>query len=235
MQLVLHTLHLQCLSKQVVSLAVLFAAAAAGVSAAACGGGGGLHRGASTQAQARAGDTCGGGSTTQGKCVWWRACCPQLLCSVYFTSRHRLWVQQRKTYMLQQLGAVDTQLVWAAAAAPNYIPTSAVFSFIVSTGRLSYATIMAAPHCCLHTPLCLPLVPPPPHPQWLEIKPGDDEKTIARKKKLLKSYKSKKRFQQMDIKQKERADSWQSFLKGKGSKPKQGGCWGREGQETNME
>lgn len=71
--------------------------------------------------------------------------------------------------------------------------------------------------------------------QWLEIKPGDDEKTIARKKKLLKSYKSKKRFQQMDIKQKERADSWQSFLKGKGSKPKQGGCWEREGQEMNME
>jgi hypothetical protein len=26
----------------------------------------------------------------------------------------------------------------------------------------------------------------------------------------------------MDIKQKERADNWQSFLKGKGSKPKQG-------------
>jgi hypothetical protein len=71
-----------------------------------------------------------------------------------------------------------------------------------------------------------PLPFPHHHPsQWLEIKPGDDEKTIARKKKLLKSYKSKKRFQQMDIKQKERADSWQSFLKGKGSKPKQGGCW----------
>jgi hypothetical protein len=65
--------------------------------------------------------------------------------------------------------------------------------------------------------------------QWLEIKPGDDEKTIARKKKLLKSYKSKKRFQQMDIKQKERQDNWQSFLKGKGGKPKQGegrGCAG---------
>jgi len=59
--------------------------------------------------------------------------------------------------------------------------------------------------------------------QWLEIKPGDDEKTIARKKKLLKSYKSKKRFQQMDIKTKEKQDNWQSFLKGKGSKPKQGG------------
>lgn len=60
------------------------------------------------------------------------------------------------------------------------------------------------------------------HLQWLEIKAGDDEKTIARKKKLLKSYKSKKRFQQMDIKQKERQDNWQSFLKGKGGKPKQG-------------
>lgn len=59
--------------------------------------------------------------------------------------------------------------------------------------------------------------------QWLEIKPGDDEKTVARKKKLLKSYKSKKRFQKMDIQQKERQDNWQSFLKGKGGKPKQGG------------
>lgn len=31
--------------------------------------------------------------------------------------------------------------------------------------------------------------------QWLELKPEDDPKTIARKKKLLKSYKSKIRFQ----------------------------------------
>lgn len=88
----------------------------------------------------------------------------------------------------------------------------------------------------------LPSSPPhpaPPHPiplphthatrQWLEIKPTDDEKTVARKKKLLKSYKSKKRFQEMDIKQKQRADNWQHFLKGKGGKPKQGGC--RAGQE----
>lgn len=66
----------------------------------------------------------------------------------------------------------------------------------------------------LRCPLC--------SPQWLEIKAGDDEKTIARKKKLLKSYKSKKRFQEMDIKQKERQDNWQQFLKGKGSKPKKG-------------
>lgn len=65
-------------------------------------------------------------------------------------------------------------------------------------------------------------------PKWLEIKPGDDEKTIARKKKLLKSYKSKKRFQQMDIKTKEKQDNWQSFLKGKGSKPKQGFFTGRK-------
>ena len=58
--------------------------------------------------------------------------------------------------------------------------------------------------------------------QWLEVKPTDDEKTIARKKKLLKSYKSKKRFQEMDVKQKERQSNWQSFLKGKGSKSKAG-------------
>lgn len=60
--------------------------------------------------------------------------------------------------------------------------------------------------------------------QWLEIKPTDDEKTAARKKKLLKSYKSKKRFQQMDVKQKERQTSWQNFQKGKGSKAKSGRC-----------
>jgi hypothetical protein len=68
--------------------------------------------------------------------------------------------------------------------------------------------------------LFLPLTP---HLQWLEIKPTDDEKTVARKKKLLKSFKSKRRFQEMDVKQKERQSNWQSFLKGKGSKPKTGG------------
>jgi hypothetical protein len=31
--------------------------------------------------------------------------------------------------------------------------------------------------------------------QWLEIRPEDDEKTKERKRKLLKSYKSKIRFQ----------------------------------------
>lgn len=34
----------------------------------------------------------------------------------------------------------------------------------------------------------------PPPPQWLEIKPEDDQKTLERKKKLLKSYKSKIRW-----------------------------------------
>jgi hypothetical protein len=106
--------------------------------------------------------------------------------------------------------------------------------------RKTVSCSILAPSSNTHQRYHLSTCPPPKHPhpqptQWLEIKPGDDEKTIARKKKLLKSYKSKKRFQQMDIKQKERADSWQSFLKGKGSKPKQGGCWEREGQETNTE
>eukprot|EP00775_Hariotina_reticulata_P012496 gene12496-12630_t len=63
---------------------------------------------------------------------------------------------------------------------------------------------------------------------WLEIKPTDDEKTVARKKKLLKSYKSKKRFQQMDVQQKERQTSWQNFQKGKGSKAKSGFFTGRK-------
>ncbi|PNW87044.1 hypothetical protein CHLRE_02g106550v5 [Chlamydomonas reinhardtii] len=59
-------------------------------------------------------------------------------------------------------------------------------------------------------------------PKWLAIKETDDEKTKARKKKLLKSMKSKIRFQQKDLAQKQKQDSWQSFLKGKGSKKKTG-------------
>ncbi|KAG2454532.1 hypothetical protein HYH02_000379 [Chlamydomonas schloesseri] len=59
-------------------------------------------------------------------------------------------------------------------------------------------------------------------PKWLAIKDTDDEKTKARKKKLLKSMKSKIRFQQKDLAQKQKQDNWQSFLKGKGSKKKTG-------------
>ncbi|GLC35098.1 hypothetical protein PLESTM_000279300 [Pleodorina starrii] len=59
-------------------------------------------------------------------------------------------------------------------------------------------------------------------PKWLAIKETDDEKTRARKKKLLKSFKSKIRFQNMDLAQKQKQDTWQSFLKGKGSKKKTG-------------
>jgi Flp pilus assembly protein TadB len=65
--------------------------------------------------------------------------------------------------------------------------------------------------------------------QWLTIKETDDDKTVARKKKLMKSYKSKIRFQQMDIQQKEKQSNWQSFLKGKGSKKKTGKKHGYSG------
>ncbi|GBF92995.1 hypothetical protein Rsub_05831 [Raphidocelis subcapitata] len=65
-------------------------------------------------------------------------------------------------------------------------------------------------------------------PKWLEIKPEDDERTVVKKKKLLKSYKSKIRFQNMDIQQKEKQGSWQQFLKGKGSKPKSGFITGKK-------
>ncbi|KAI8462431.1 MAG: hypothetical protein J3K34DRAFT_527755 [Monoraphidium minutum] len=65
-------------------------------------------------------------------------------------------------------------------------------------------------------------------PKWLEIKPEDDEKTVARKKKLLKSYKSKIRFSNLDIKSKEKQGSWQSFLKGKGGKGKTGFMTGKK-------
>ena len=59
-------------------------------------------------------------------------------------------------------------------------------------------------------------------PKWLEIRPEDDEKTKARKKKLIKSYKSKMRFQSMDLAQAEKQSSWQSFQSGKGAKKKTG-------------
>eukprot|EP00967_Tisochrysis_lutea_P025318 scaffold29184_cov15-Tisochrysis_lutea.AAC.1 len=58
--------------------------------------------------------------------------------------------------------------------------------------------------------------------QWLEIKEGDDEKTVARKKKLIKSCKSKMRFQNMDLAQKAKADNWHNFVSGKGKKKKTG-------------
>lgn len=64
--------------------------------------------------------------------------------------------------------------------------------------------------------------------QWLEIKPEDDEKTVDRKKKLLKSYKSKIRFQNLDKATKEKQGSWQSFLKGKGGKGKAGYMTGKK-------
>ena len=55
-------------------------------------------------------------------------------------------------------------------------------------------------------------------PAWMHIKPTDDEKTKQKKKKLLKSFKSKQRFQKMDLEQKKKADSWKSFLTSKATK-----------------
>ena len=40
---------------------------------------------------------------------------------------------------------------------------------------------------------------------------SDDEKTKTKKRKLMKSYKSKQRFQQMDVVQKQKADAWKNF------------------------
>lgn len=56
--------------------------------------------------------------------------------------------------------------------------------------------------------------------QWLEIKPTDDDKTRAKKKKLQKSYKSKKRFLEMDMITKKKQQSWLDFKSGKGAKKK---------------
>ncbi|KAH7624548.1 hypothetical protein Ndes2526B_g00748 [Nannochloris sp. 'desiccata'] len=60
-------------------------------------------------------------------------------------------------------------------------------------------------------------------PKWLEIQPTDDEKTRLKKKKLIKSFKNKQRFQQMDTVQKEKADAWKSFINKKGTKKKKSG------------
>lgn len=57
-------------------------------------------------------------------------------------------------------------------------------------------------------------------PAWMQIKPSDNEKTKQKKKKLLKSFKSKQRFQRMDAEQKKKADSWKNFLSSKISKKK---------------
>jgi hypothetical protein len=56
--------------------------------------------------------------------------------------------------------------------------------------------------------------------QWLTIRDADDDKTKAKKRKLQKSWKSKLRFQQMDMETKKRQDSWLNFRKGKGAKKK---------------
>mmetsp|Transcript_17087 Transcript_17087/g.51065 ORF Transcript_17087/g.51065 Transcript_17087/m.51065 type:complete len:306 (-) Transcript_17087:193-1110(-) len=57
-------------------------------------------------------------------------------------------------------------------------------------------------------------------PQWLEIQPEDDEKTVNKKKKLQKAHKSKMRFAKLDKETKERQSSWQNFQKGTVKKKK---------------
>lgn len=56
----------------------------------------------------------------------------------------------------------------------------------------------------------------------------DDERTKQKKKKLLKSFKSKQRFLKMDLEQKKKADSWKNFMSGKGVKKKAGFLTGKK-------
>ena len=56
----------------------------------------------------------------------------------------------------------------------------------------------------------------------------DNERTKLKKKKLLKSFKSKQRFLKMDLEQKKKADSWKSFISAKGTKKKAGFMTGRK-------
>lgn len=59
-------------------------------------------------------------------------------------------------------------------------------------------------------------------PSWLEILPTDDDKLVAKKKKLQKSWKSKHRFHKMDVETQTKADSWKNFVAKKGAKRKKG-------------
>ena len=65
-------------------------------------------------------------------------------------------------------------------------------------------------------------------PKHLIVRPEDDERTRIKKKKILKSLKSKHRFAEMDRKQQNKKSDWQSFMKGKGSKKKKGFFTGRK-------
>mmetsp|Transcript_6539 Transcript_6539/g.16642 ORF Transcript_6539/g.16642 Transcript_6539/m.16642 type:complete len:152 (-) Transcript_6539:2508-2963(-) len=66
-------------------------------------------------------------------------------------------------------------------------------------------------------------------PKTLQIKATDDERTKIRKRKTLKSLKSKQRFVEMDRAQKVKQNDWKSFMsKGKGSKKKKGFLTGRK-------
>ena len=55
----------------------------------------------------------------------------------------------------------------------------------------------------------------------------DNERTKLKKRKLLKSFKSKQRFLKMDLEQKKKADNWKSFTSSKGTKKKAGFMTGR--------
>eukprot|EP00210_Caulerpa_lentillifera_P004510 g4303.t1 len=65
-------------------------------------------------------------------------------------------------------------------------------------------------------------------PKWCQIRDRDSEKTVKKKKKLLKSYKSKIRFQKLDLDQKKKQKNWTDFIHGKGSKKKIGFFTGRQ-------
>ena len=63
-------------------------------------------------------------------------------------------------------------------------------------------------------------------PKWLEIKPGDDEKEIERKRKKQKVWRSKRRLATRDLEAREKQASWQAFAKsgGGGKKKKAAGA-----------
>ena len=65
-------------------------------------------------------------------------------------------------------------------------------------------------------------------PKWMEIDPADDEKTKEKKRKLIKNFKSKQRFQKRETLQTQKADAWKSFQANKSGKKKAGFMTGRK-------
>lgn len=59
-------------------------------------------------------------------------------------------------------------------------------------------------------------------PKWMEINETDSEKAKEKKKRAIKAWKKKAKFQRQDLESEKKATDWKSFITGKGKKKKTG-------------